>query len=149
MNPLIQTLQEAFPEKVEAVEVSNYPTVKIAAADLVAIMQYLKDEQNFDYLANLCSIDYPEEDAFEIVYFLHSLKEREKRIQVKVRTAHNRPEVPSITAVYPGANWQEREEYDLMGITFTDHPNLVRVLLPDNFEGHPLRKDFKGVNVKP
>ena len=144
MSQVIEALQEAFPEKIEPVEVSNYPTVKVAAADLVAVMQYLKEQQNFNFLASLCSVDYPEEDAFEVVYFLHSLEEKEKRLQVKVRTAHNRPEVPSITSVYWTANWQEREEYDLMGIQFTGHPNLVRVLLPDDFEGHPLRKDFEG-----
>ncbi len=161
MSQLIKALQAAFPEKIEPAESSNYPVVKVQPADLVAVMQYLRDEQHLNFLSMLCSADFPEENAFEVNYILHSLYEAEepeeggappakpqlKRLQVKVRVPHNNPSVPTVTSVYKGADWQEREEYDLMGIQFTGHPNLVRVLLPDDFKGHPLRKDFKGVKL--
>ena len=161
MSQLIKALQAAFPEKIEPSENSSYPAVKVAPADLVAVMQYLRDEQHLNFLSMLCSADYPEENAFEVNYILHSLYEAEepdegeapvvvpklKKIQVKVRVPRNNPEVPTVTGVYKGADWQEREEFDLMGIQFTGHPNLVRVLLPDDFKGHPLRKDYKGVKL--
>ena len=162
MNQLVKALQAAFPEKIEAAEgTSNYPAVKVAPADIVAVMQYLKEEQNMNFLSGLWSADYQEENAFEVVYILHSLTDPEepddeaeppakpllKRLEVKVRVPRSNPQVPSITGVYKGADWQEREEFDLMGIQFTGHPNLVRVLLPDDFKGHPLRKDFKGVKL--
>ena len=147
MSQPIEALEQTFGDKVENVEVSNYPTVRVAPENLVEVMRFLKDEQGMDYLAGLCSADHPDENVFEVVYFVHCLTDGAKKIQVKVRTPHNKPEVPSITSVYAGADWQEREEYDLMGVTFTGHPNLVRVLLPDDFAGHPLRKDFKAVKL--
>lgn len=147
-DAIIEALLEAFPEKVTEAQVkSNYPTVRVAPADVVTVMTYLRDEQGMDFLSCLCSADYPEENQIEVVYFLNCYPNPEKRIQVKVRTDRSKPEVPTITGVYPGANWQEREEFDLMGVIFKGHPNLVRVLLPDDFKGNPLRKDFKGVKL--
>ncbi|MDD3894991.1 MAG: NADH-quinone oxidoreductase subunit C, partial [Syntrophomonadaceae bacterium] len=90
-------------------------------------------------LSNLTSVDYGEE--FEMVYHLYSIPENIK-ICVKTRIPRNMPEADSLITIWPAADWQEREVYDLMGIRFNGHPNLIRVLLPDDFDGHPLRKDF-------
>ena len=94
----------------------------------------------FNHLSNLSAVDYGEE--FEIVYHVHSFFKKDK-LMVKSRVARSKAEFPSVVSVWPTADWQEREAYDLMGIKFTGHPNLVRVLLPDDYQGHPLRKDFK------
>lgn len=118
-----------------------YPAVKVAPADLLTFMQALCRDYGFDYLANLSSVDYGED--FEIVYHLHSYYSPQKLL-VKTRVPRNKPELPSVFSVWATADWQEREVFDLMGIQFTNHPNLVRVLLPDDFVGHPLRKDYKG-----
>lgn len=80
-------------------------------------------------------------EEFELVYHLYSIPENYK-ICIKTRTPRNSAQVDSLFSIWPTADWQEREVYDLMGITFKGHPNLVRVLLPEDFTGHPLRKDF-------
>ena len=106
---------------------------------LLYLMQLLHDKYGFNQLSNLTSVDYGEE--FEMVYHLYSIPENIK-ICVKTRIPRNMPEVDSLITIWPAADWQDREVYDLMGIRFNGHPNLIRVLLPDDFDGHPLRKDF-------
>ncbi|HNX28669.1 MAG TPA: NADH-quinone oxidoreductase subunit C [Syntrophomonadaceae bacterium] len=106
---------------------------------LLDLMQLLHDKYGFNQLSNLTSVDYGEE--FEMVYHLYSIPENIK-ICVKTRIPRNMPEADSLITIWPAADWQEREVYDLMGIRFNGHPNLIRVLLPDDFDGHPLRKDF-------
>lgn len=114
--------------------------LKVNAARLVAVMQGLLNEWGMNYLANLSAVDY--EHVFELVYHLYAIPDNGRKIAVKVRVPRDMPQVPSLISVFPSADWQEREAYDLMGISFSGHPNLVRILLPDDFVGHPLRKDF-------
>jgi NADH-quinone oxidoreductase subunit C len=85
---------------------------------------------------------YPTEPRFEVVYHLHSLA-RNLRLRLKVRLAGANPEVDSVTPVWRGANWYERETFDLFGIRFRNHPDLRRIMLPDDWVGHPLRKDYQ------
>jgi len=113
----------------------------IAAADaVIRILEYLKLEEDFEYLTDLTALDYPERtERFELVYILYSFTSNE-RIRVKTRIAEGRKS-HTATAVYPSANWLEREVFDMFGIDFAGHPDMRRILLPEDWRGHPLRKD--------
>lgn len=117
-------------------------TLKIKPDDLHKAMQVLKTDSEFeyDYLKNLTAVDHQE--YFEVVYHLFSLQNG-NCLEVKVELDHQEPKVPSVMDIWEGADWQEREVYDLFGITFIDHSNLKRILLTEDFEGYPLRKDYK------
>ncbi|HWP97278.1 MAG TPA: NADH-quinone oxidoreductase subunit C [Syntrophomonadaceae bacterium] len=107
---------------------------------LPALMQLLRKDCGFNHLSDLTAVDYGEE--FEIIYRLYAIPGK-VNVTVKTRVPRSQSELASICSIYPTADWQEREAYDLMGIIFDGHPNLVRVLLPDDFTGHPLRKDYQ------
>jgi NADH-quinone oxidoreductase subunit C len=111
---------------------------------IVEVCDYLRqdEETSFNYLSDLTCVHYPERvDApFEVVYNLFSISTNE-RVRLKVRTDENTG-VESVTGVWPSANWLEREVYDLFGVPFAGHPDLRRLLLPPDWEGHPLRKDY-------
>lgn len=94
----------------------------------------------FEFLHSITCVEYPE--YFQIVYHLFSLKNGKEGIAIKVNISKDNPEIPTLTSIYKTANWQEREIYDLFGIKFLNHPNLKRILLPEKWEGHPLRKDY-------
>jgi NADH-quinone oxidoreductase subunit C len=96
----------------------------------------------FDYLCDVTAVDwFPSQPRFEVVYHLLSLSKKE-RVRLKARLDNESPVVESVTSVWPSANYFEREVFDLFGIRFTGHPRLERLLMPDNWEGHPLRKDY-------
>ena len=118
-------------------------TLAVPAAEIIPVIRFLRDDANclFVSFIDLSGADYPGRDRrFEVVY--HFLSPRQnQRIRLKVTTDEETP-VPSITAIFPGAHWYEREAYDLYGILFTGHPDLRRLLTDYGFEGHPLRKDF-------
>jgi NADH-quinone oxidoreductase subunit C len=106
------------------------------------LCRYLKDTEKFIRLSAVTAVDWhPAEPRFEVVYHLHSI-ERNVRIRVKCRVAGTNPEIDSVTGVWSGADWYEREVFDLFGIGFRNHPNLQRILMPLDWEGHPLRKDY-------
>ncbi len=112
-------------------------------AQIEAVMKFLRDDKKCQFIniIDVCGVDYPtREQRFDVVYHLLS-PSKNLRVRVKVMTDENTP-VPSICGVFPGANWFEREAYDLYGILFTGHPELRRLLTDYGFEGHPLRKDF-------
>ena len=118
-------------------------TVTVAASDIVPFVRFLRDDPRLAFvnLTDVCGVDWPQrEKRFDVVY--HFLSPRQNvRIRVKVATDEATP-VPSITPVFPGADWFEREAYDFYGILFTGHPDLRRILTDYGFEGYPLRKDF-------
>jgi NADH-quinone oxidoreductase subunit C len=117
-------------------------TLEIDAHRIVSACGFLKHEQGFIRLSTLTAVDwYPSEPRFEVVYHLHSL-EHNRRVRLKCKVAGTTPMIDSICSVWRSANWYEREVFDLFGIQFTNHPNLKRIMLPDDWEGHPLRKDF-------
>jgi NADH-quinone oxidoreductase subunit C len=96
----------------------------------------------FNYLADLTCVDwYPSEPRFEVVYHLLSIPHKE-RVRLKVRLDGSSAAIESVTSVWPSANFYEREVFDLFGVRFTGHPNLKRIMMPDDWEGHPLRKDY-------
>ena len=118
-------------------------TVVVEPADIVAVLSFLKQDVQCQFVSiiDICGADYPaRERRFEVVYHLLSPRQNQ-RIRIKLMTDEDTP-VPSVTEVYPGADWYEREAYDLYGILFSGHPDLRRLLTDYGFEGHPMRKDF-------
>lgn len=120
----------------------DYLGIEVEAAHLVAVCRFLRDQLGFDLLSCISGVDML--DHLETVYHLRSLT-RGQLLQLKVRLDHEQPVVDSVVSVWPTANWLEREIYDLYGIRFTGHPDLRRMLLDDDFEGHPLLKSFHQV----
>jgi NADH-quinone oxidoreductase subunit C len=117
-------------------------TLEIAPAKIASVCGFLKYDQKFVRLSTVTAVDrYPFEPRFEVVYHLQSI-ERQLRIRLKCRLAGENPEIESVTSVWAGANWYEREVFDLFGITFLNHPDLRRIMMPDDWTGHPLRKDY-------
>ncbi len=128
----------------EAREFRGEITVFIARPRLKSVCEFLRDEPdlNFKYLSDLTAVDqFPSEPRFEVVYHLLSL-EPYQRLRLKVRLPGDNPRIESMVPVWPGANAFEREVFDLFGIQFDGHPFLRRLLLPEDWEGHPLRKDY-------
>lgn len=137
---MIADLEAQLGDKLSISADDFYSWLRISPDKLLELMQLLKTNYGFNYLANLTSVDYG--DDFEIIYHLHAIPDNHK-VGVKTRVSRTQAQLDSVMSIWPTADWQEREVYDLMGISFKNHPNLVRVLLPDDFVGHPLRKDFK------
>jgi NADH-quinone oxidoreductase subunit C/D len=145
---LAETLLKKFSDAVRSIEVDTARgdvSVSIQASRLLDIARYLHDapEASFNHLTDICSVDYPEnQERFEVVYHLHSLPLRQ-RLRIKARVSEDHPSIASVTGIWKGAEFLEREVYDMMGITFTGHPDLRRILMPEDYaEGYPLRKDF-------
>ncbi|MDV6235699.1 NADH-quinone oxidoreductase subunit C [Leptospira ellisii] len=140
-------LKEKFPHFLDAPEetVSNVPVIYLKAEGIVPVFTALKNDPtlHYDFLNDLTAVDWlgKKEPRFEVNYLLRSGNKASGRIRFKVRLEEGEG-VPSVTNVFKGADWPEREVYDLFGIPFIGHPNLDRILMPDNFQGHPLRKDF-------
>lgn len=141
MNKLIEELKGLFPG-VQGEEGIDMPTLVVPADQLLALMEELKQRRGFNFLSDLTAVDFKAEDRIEMVYHLLAVPGGEA-LRVKVNLSRHGAEVPSLTSLWPAADVQEREAYDLMGVVFKGHPNLKRILCPDDFEGHPLRKDFK------
>lgn len=118
-------------------------TLRVERDRIVDVVTFLRDDEKcrFITITDVCGVDYPERaERLEVVYHLLS-PTRNDRIRLKLRTDETTP-VPSITSIFPGANWFEREAYDMLGVLFSGHPDLRRLLTDYGFEGHPLRKDF-------
>lgn len=124
----------------DAVESASAQGLVIKNERLLDVARYLHDELAFDYLHNVTSVDWP--DRFEVVYHVSSLDRGGAPLTLKANAKREDPAVPSLVPVYRGADFQEREVYDMMGIRFLGHPNLRRILMWDGFEGFPLRKDY-------
>lgn len=133
-----------FSEIVDVVEFRDQVSVSVKREKLLDICRYLYDDpdMHMDYLSDLCGVDYPDRKyRFEVVYNLYSLKYRH-RIRIKALLPADDPVVESVVPVWSGANWHEREACDMYGIIFNGHPDLRRILLPEDWEGYPLRKDY-------
>jgi NADH-quinone oxidoreductase subunit C len=139
---LVGELNKKFGDCAEIFEDNTNQSIKVKADKIVEVMKELKTNPAYElnHIMNLSSVDYPEN--FTVVYHLNSLTHLHK-LTVKVEVDKANPQVPSIVSAWTAADVMEREVYDLMGIVFTGHPNLKRILLADDFVGHPLRKDFK------
>jgi NADH-quinone oxidoreductase subunit C len=142
-HPLVKRLTGKFAAAFDgAFTFVNQLSIHVKAEAIVEVCRHLRDDAQtrFDYLSDLTCVHWPERDdaPFELVYNLFSISKNE-RVRLKVAVAE---EVESVTAVWPAANWMEREVYDLFGVRFRNHPDLRRLLLPEDWDGHPLRKDY-------
>ena len=138
-------LREHFRDSVENVtEFREELTVVVRKSDIVEVCRFLRDTDGlkFDSLRDICGTDRAvTEDRYEVVYNLFSLVNK-YRFRIKVKIDESDMHIPSVTGVWPGADWHERETYDMFGIAFDGHPDLTRIMMPDDWQGHPLRKDF-------
>ncbi len=131
-------LVEIFPKATFDAEAEE-PAFIVTAADFPAVLRALKEKEGFDRLGNLTAVDW--KDHIEMVYHLYNMEENVK-LEVKAALDSAAPVIESATSLYPGAEFEEREVYDLMGVEFLGHPDLRRILMPDDYPAHPLRKDF-------
>lgn len=143
LNDLGAYIAEKLPGKTTALVAYGELNLTVEPADIIAVLTFLKRDVQCQFVSiiDICGADYPQRaKRFDVVYHLLS-PQQNHRIRVRVITDEETP-VPSATEVYPGADWFEREAYDLYGILFSGHPDLRRILTDYGFEGHPLRKDF-------
>ncbi len=144
-NPIVRKLRAWDPQAVaEAQAFRGELTILVLRERLRRAAEFLHGdpELQFTYLSDVTGVDrFPVEPRFELNYHLLSLARRET-LRLKVRVAGSDPMVESVTAVWPTANWHEREVFDLFGVRFEGHPDLRRILMPEDWEGHPLRKDY-------
>jgi len=141
-SPLVLRFRARFGEAIrDAVIDRKQAILVVEVGRLREIAEYARDEEQFDMLTDLTATDWPKrEKRFEVVLNLYSFP-RNERLRLKAQAAENE-KVPSVTGVWGAANWLERECYDMFGIVFDGHPDLRRILLPDEWQGHPLRKDY-------
>jgi NADH-quinone oxidoreductase subunit C len=141
---MIDLIKSKFPAAVrDTIEFRGETTLVIEPAALIAVATFLRDEASlgFDLLSDVSAVDhYPDRPRFAVNYHFYAL-ENALSLRVKAWLDGETPSIASLTGVYPGANWHEREVWDLMGIRFEGHPDLRRIFMPDDFLGHPLRKD--------
>lgn len=141
---IVKTIVDKFGQRILAAFVQDkHPRVHVEASDWRELAEFLRNEPalSFDWLANLGGLDYvaDEKMAVEYDFFSFDLKHT---FAVKVYTPRTNPSVPSVADLWRAADWQEREAFDLLGIDFSGHPDLRRILCADDWEGHPLRKDY-------
>jgi NADH-quinone oxidoreductase subunit C len=141
-NELTRRYRERFGAAIfDALEDRKQPYLIINSAQLAEIARYSRDEEKFDLLEDYTAVDWPRrEKRFDLIAVLYSFPHN-LRLRLKIPVAENE-RVTSLIELWPTANWLEREIFDLFGIEFTGHPDLKRILLPDGWEGHPLRKDY-------
>ncbi|MEJ2695248.1 MAG: NADH-quinone oxidoreductase subunit C [Candidatus Sulfobium sp.] len=148
MEPLeiAENIREKFPEEVLDVrEFRGQVSVTLRKDRILDVCRHLHDSPDLfcDYLVDVCGVDYlgRKEKRFEVVYHLYSIRHRHS-VRLKAEVPEQDAEIDSVTSIWAGANWHEREAFDLYGITFKGHPDHRRILLPEDWEGHPLRKDY-------
>ncbi|MCA9949386.1 MAG: NADH-quinone oxidoreductase subunit D [Anaerolineales bacterium] len=145
-NPIdaaIANLKERYPDEIVDDTREGYEGVIVAPDRLVEVATALRDEFGFNYLSSVTGVDLIQDDKMEVVYHVYSIEKGGGPVVMKAQTDRADAVVPSLISVWPGADFQEREAWDLLGIRFDGHPDLRRILTWDGFEGHPLRKDWK------
>jgi NADH-quinone oxidoreductase subunit C len=155
-HPIIARLRERFgAEALQDEEVRGQLIARIEREQLIEIATFLRDDSSlhFDHLADVTAVDYltynpagglPDEGRvprFDVVYHLYSIS-LNHRLRLKVALTEEDITIPSLVSIWPSANWGERETYDMYGVVFSGHPDLTRILTPDDWQGHPLRKDY-------
>lgn len=143
-NLTVRKLRERFPETIVSTKsFRNETTILVKSDDTVRACRHLKEDPDlrYDFLSDLTAVDrLGEHPRFDVVYHLYSLQFK-RRIRLKVQVEEGEA-VPSVTSVWSTADWHEREVFDMFGISFEGHPDLRRILMPEGWEGHPLRKDY-------
>lgn len=142
----VTLVKEKFPQAVlEAVEFRGEQTLVLQPSSLLSVCTYLQKNLHYNFLSTVTAVDWPERvPRFDVVYQLLSLTHQcVLRLKVRVgEPGEEHPSLPSVCGIWPGANWYEREVFDLFGLEFADHPDLRRILMPPDWTTHPLRKDY-------
>lgn len=142
MSEVIQEIARKFPASVkEVVEYAGETTLVVEPGQAKAVLRFLRESAGFNYLADISSAHWPDEGRIDVVYLPRSLKTGEQ-LRVRVPLPAENPAIETVSDIWRTADWLEREVYDLMGVQFGGHPNLSRILLPEDFEGYPLRKEY-------
>ena len=138
---MVAKLKRQFGSGLEALTYLGQNYMQVDRSLIRDILRLLRDEEQFDYCVDVTAVHYPKrERQFDVVWVLYSFP-RNERVRVKTQIGDGES-VPSVAAMWPTANWLERETFDMFGIRFEGHPDLKRILLPDGWKGHPLRKDY-------
>lgn len=144
-STVIEIVRRRAPASlIEEAPAMDMPAVYVSRGHLVEVARILRDDPalDFQFLADVTAVDYlPAEPRYEVVYHMASIGSAPKRLRMKVRVPGADANLPTIVGVWPAAGWPEREIFDLFGLTFEGHPDLRRILLPEDWTGHPLRKD--------
>ncbi|WP_027716345.1 NADH-quinone oxidoreductase subunit C [Desulfuromonas sp. TF] len=142
-NAAVGKLKEKFSGSVlDVTEFRGETTVTVKKEDIVAICAFAKKELGYNLLSDVCGVDYlGRAPRFMVVYHLFNISTKE-RLRLKAPVEEKDPRIDTVSGIWATANWHERECWDLMGIVFNNHPDLRRILMPDDWEGHPLRKDY-------
>lgn len=140
---LLQALKSKFEQNILSVdENADVFTLVIASESVKEIIAYLKDEQNYIFLTDICGVHFPEQEKeLGVVYHLHNLVEN-KRIRLKTFVTKANPKIDSVVSLFSAANWMERETFDFYGIDFVGHPNLIRILNVEYMDYFPMRKEY-------
>jgi len=143
---IAEKIKQEFPDQViDIVEFRDQVSVIIKRDRLFNVCKYLHDDAtlSLDHLRDLCGVDYlnKKEVRFEVVYNLYSIRHHHM-IRLRAEVPENDPKIQSVTQIWAGADWHERECFDMFGITFNGHPDMRRILMPEDWEGYPLRKDY-------
>jgi NADH/F420H2 dehydrogenase subunit C len=153
MHPIAQKIRERFPQAIVGEsEFRGELTVVVQKDRILPVCRYLHDDPDlgFDHITDVTAVDWSAAEVpgredenwrFEVVYHLYSVRHR-RRIRIKARLPEEPAEIETVTGIWKGANFMERETYDLMGIRFKNHPDLRRMFLPEDYDGHPLRKEY-------
>lgn len=148
VQSMIELLRDRFPDVEVIHKEDEWAEASVPAKYLLDVANYIRDESRLqmNFLSSISAVDY-QEKGFEVVYHLISLPEGRRKLILKVTPEGGRenPWLPSVVSVWPTANWHEREAWDMMGIRFEGHPDLRRILLREDWVGHPLRKDYQDV----
>lgn len=140
-SPLVDKYKGRFGSGLDALSFVGQNYFAVDRSVIPEILQSLRDEEQFDYCVDITAIHYPKrEKQFDVLWILYSFS-RNERIRVKTQIADGET-IPSVVSIWPTANWLEREVYDMFGIKFDGHPDMKRILMPDDWKGHPLRKDY-------
>lgn len=141
---ILQALEERFPGAViSSGDERDFPVFHLQKNQLIAVLTFLKQEKGFNFLTTMCGIHYPEQgdQEFALMYQLHNMVQNQ-RIRFKVFMPKSQLDNPTVTTIWPTANWMEREAFDFYGFKFTGHPDLRRILNMDEMNYHPLRKEY-------
>ncbi len=140
---VVDHLSERFPDAIQPTEREGHQGVVVTPDQLLAVARHLRDDLGYDYLSSVTAVDYAADGYYEVVYHAYSMQAGGGPVVFKSRAEASDPVLPSLVEVWPSANFQEREAWDLMGVRFDGHPNLKRILTWEGFAGHPLRKDWQ------
>jgi len=143
---ILNRLKKEKPEISASIPPGGAESIELDGDDLLAAAAFLRDDEelSFDFLDCLFAVDCV--DHFEVLYIFHSYKVNHE-VTLRVKLDRDSPAVESLSSLYPGANWHEREAFDLFGVTFLHHPDLRRILMPDDWEGYPMRRDYVHENL--